>query len=100
MASDIEIDVPMLWDYISKILAPILVNFTENRKTFILDCIEFCESEKRPKFVAKIFKAISEFTVRVDLFLYLFIILYIRLGKSINSLKYFMIHHMFYDLNK
>ncbi len=64
-----ELDVPMLWDYMSEVLAPIFVDLSENRKSFISEVIKYCEElNKRAIFVAKIFKVVAELTVRKGLF--------------------------------
>jgi hypothetical protein len=67
-AEDIIIDIPKFWDYIGEIIAPIFVNLTQNRKQFLNE-ITKCKADKRSVIVAKVFYAISKFTVSLVLYL-------------------------------
>ncbi|XP_054159243.1 eukaryotic translation initiation factor 4 gamma 3-like isoform X2 [Oppia nitens] len=62
MSSDIEIDVPKMWDYIAEVIAPVFVGLTFDRKKFLIDIKIVCEERSGAKFIAKIIKSVSVYT--------------------------------------
>ena len=62
MEEDIIIDIPKFWEYIGEVLAPIVINLTQNRKQFLNEVTK-CKADKRSMIVAKVFHAISILTV-------------------------------------